>query len=369
VATMQYWHALPTIWACQAGKHVYCEKPLSHFIWEGEQMVKAARKYNRLVQVGTQLRSSKTVHQAVDYIHRGELGKIKYIVSFANKARVPIGNRNEPLPIPKTLDYELWCGPARKEPIYRDNIQYDCSFTWNMGDGESTNQGTHEIDTARWVLGEDRLPRRVMSIGGRFCFNDVGNVPNTQITYFDFPSAPVVYEMHNMRAAKGSKAVPNFRGVRVDTCVQCEGGYVMLRSGLVCDNSGKTIKTFKGGEDHFANFIGAVRSGRREDLRADILQGHRSTAVTHVGNISYRLGKKASVDGMRAQTKDTPLMEEALDRMLTHLKAHEVDPDANTVTLGPWLEIDREKERFRDNDEANQLVMGSYREPWTIGQI
>jgi len=183
VATMQYWHALPTIWACEAGKHVYCEKPLSHFIWEGQQMVQGARKYNRLVQIGTQSRSDAKTRASVEYLKSGALGKIKYITSFANKPRVPIGNRSEPLPIPDHLDYELWCGPARKEPIYRDRIQYDCSFTWNMGDGESCNQGVHEIDVARWVLGEEKLPRRVISIGGRFCFNAAGDVPNTQLIY------------------------------------------------------------------------------------------------------------------------------------------------------------------------------------------
>jgi predicted dehydrogenase len=332
-------------------------------------MVKAARKYNRLVQVGTQRRSSSRIRRGIEYLQSGELGKIQYVVCFANKTRTPIGNRTEPLPIPGTLDYELWCGPALKEPLYRDRIQYDCSFTWNMGDGESCNQGVHEIDVARWLLGEEKLPRRVMSIGGRFCFNDAGNVPNTQITYYDFPSAPVLYEVHNMTAGNGSKQRPTFRGVSTDTCVQCEGGYVMLNAGHVYDKSGKKIKTFDGSENIFSNFIGAVRSGRQEDLCADVLKGHRSTAVTHTGNISYRLGKKATVDEIRAQVRDTPVLEEMFDRFLVHLKAHEVDVDANTITLGPCLQIDRENQRFQDNAEANRLVKGSYRDPWTIPAI
>ncbi len=369
VATMQYWHALPTIWACEAGKHVYCEKPLAHYISEGQQMVKAARKYDRLVQIGTQSRSEKRARAAVEYIQSGALGKIKYITSFANKPRTPIGKRTEPLPIPEHLDYELWCGPARKEPIYRDRIQYDCSFTWNMGDGESCNQGVHEIDVARWVLGEEKLPRRVMSLGGRFCFDDAGDVPNTQIIYYDFPSAPVLYEVHNLRASKGSNDVPNFRGVRTDTCVDCEGGYVMVRSGFVCDHDGKRIKSFPGGGNHFENFIQAVRSGRREDLHAEILEGHRSTSITHAGNISYRLGKQASQQEIREQVRDVPLLSEMSDRFLTHIKGHEIDVDAQTVTLGPWLDIDRENECFQDNEAANQLVRGSYRQPWIIPEL
>jgi predicted dehydrogenase len=369
VATMQYWHALPTIWACQAGKDVYCEKPLSHFIWEGRKMVEAARKHKRLVQTGTQSRSSEVVHATMAYVASGQLGKIKYLTAFANKPRTSIGKRTEPLPIPEALDYELWCGPARKEPIFRDRIQYDCSFTWNMGDGESCNQGVHEIDLARWVLDEEKLPRRVISCGGRFVFNDAGDVPNTQIIYYDFPSAPVLYEVHNMTAAKGSKEAPDFLGVRTDTCVHCEGGYVMLRSGFACDNEGKKIKTFSGGEDHFGNFIAAVRAGNRELLHADVLEGHRSTAITHAGNISYRLGKPASAAEIRKSVGDTPYFKDMVERLFTHLKAHEIDVDACSITLGPWLDVDRDGECFKDSAEANALVKGTYREPWVIGEV
>ena len=367
VATMQYWHALPVIWDCQTGRHVYVEKPLAHFIWEGRQMVSAARQHNRLVQVGTQARSRQTDRQAMEFIKSGQLGKIQYIVCFANKPRTSIGKRAEPLPIPDTVDYELWCGPARKEPIYRDRLQYDCSFTWNMGDGESCNQGVHEIDVARWLLGETGLPRRVMSLGGRFVFNDAGDVPNTQIAYYDFASAPILYEVHNMRAAKGSKAMPSFRGSGVDTCVQCEGGYAMMHAGLVMDNQGKKVKQFTSGEDHAANFIRALRSGKREDLAADVLEGHLSTNLCHAGNISYRLGRKASAAEARTQIGNLPVFQEMLDRYLEHLKAHDVDPGESV--LGPWLECDPGNECFKDNPEANKLVKGFYREPFVVPEV
>jgi len=367
VATMQYWHSLPTIWACQTGRHVYVEKPLGHFIWEGRQMVNAARKYNRLVQVGTQSRSRDTDRQAIEFIRSGQLGKIKYIVCFANKLRTSIGKRTEPLPIPDSVDYELWCGPARKEPIYRDRLQYDCSFTWNMGDGESCNQGVHELDVARWVLGETGLPRRTMSIGGRFVFNDAGEVPNTQIMYYDYPSAPVLYEVHNLRAGKDSTEMPHYRNSRVDVCVQCEGGYVMMHAGQVFDHDGREIKKFTGAERHFQNFIEAVRTGRREDLHADVLDGHLSTAVCHAGNISYRLGRKASAREMRAQIGNLPPFQEMLDRYLVHLQAHDVDPAEST--LGPWLEWDQAHERFKDNAKANRFVRGFYRKPFAVPEV
>ncbi len=368
-ATQNYWHGLSTIWACQAGKHVYVEKPLSHYIWEGRQMVNAARKYNRIVQCGTQRRSQSSIAQAIQWIREGNLGKIKYLTAFANKPRSSCGKRETPLPIPDTIDYDLWCGPARKVPIYRDRLQYDCSFDWNTGDGESCNQGVHEVDVARWCLGEKMLPRRVMSIGGRFLFNDACNVPNTQIIYYDLPTAPLLYEVHNLYKAKGSTEMPMFRGERVGVIVDCEGGSVSLYRGIAWDNKGKQVKSFSGGGNHFVNFVKAVRSGRREDLNAEVLEGHLSTAVCHTGNISYRLGKKVSKEEMHSQVRHIPVFNDMFHRLLEHLAAHEIDVDAKTVTLGPWLEIDRENECFKDNEQANRLVRGFYREPYVVPDL
>jgi predicted dehydrogenase len=368
-ATQNYWHGLSTIWACEAGKHVYVEKPLSHYIWEGRQMVNAARKYNRIVQCGTQHRSEDKFAQGIQWIGEGNLGKIKYITAFANKPRASCGKREMPLPIPETIDYDLWCGPANKVPIYRDRLQYDCSFDWNTGDGESCNQGVHEIDVARWCLGEKMLPRRAMSIGGRFVFDDACDVPNTQIIYYDFPTAPVLYEVHNLRKGKDSNEVPTFRGERVGVIVNCEGGSVSLYRGMAWDNEGKQVASFTGGGDHFVNFVEAVRSGRREYLNAEILVGHLSTAVCHTGNISYRLGRKALKSHMDSAVRDFPLFAEMYERLLEHLAAHEIDVNDKTVTLGPWLEIDRENECFKDNKQANQLVRGFYREPYTVPDL
>ena len=368
-ATQNYWHGLSTIWACQAGKHVYVEKPLSHYIWEGRQMVNAARKYDRIVQCGTQRRSQSSIAQAIKWIQEGNLGRIKYITAFANKPRSSCGRRDTSLPIPDTVDYDLWCGPAKKVPIYRNRLQYDCSFDWNTGDGESCNQGVHEVDVARWCLGEKMLPRRVMSIGGRFLFNDACNVPNTQIIYYDFPTAPLLYEVHNLHKAKGSNEMPAFRGERVGVIVDCQGGSVSLYRGIAWDNEGKQVKSFTGGGDHFVNFIEAVRRGSREYLNAEVLQGHLSTAVCHTGNIPYRLGRKASKEKMRAQVQDISNLNDMFRRLLGHLAAHEVDVDAATVILGPWLEIDRENECFKDDERANRLVRGFYRQPYVVPDL
>jgi len=366
-ATQNYWHALSTIWACQAGKHVYVEKPLSHYIWEGRQMVNAARKFGRIVQCGTQHRSEAKFERAFAWIREGHLGKLKYITAFANKPRSSCGKRDTPLPIPDTVDYDLWCGPAKKGPIYRDRLQYDCSFCWNTGDGESCNQGIHEMDVARWCLGETMLPRRVMSIGGRFLFNDACDVPNTQIIYYDFPTAPILYEVHNLRKAKGSSDMPDFRGERVGVIVDCEGGTVSLYRGIAWDNQGKQVAGFSGGGDHFANFIEAVRAGGRGRLNAEVEVGQVSTAVCHTGNISLRVGEPAPVNKQLEAVADVPIFAETHQRYLAHLKANEIDP--NTSILGPWLEVDRENECFKDHARANQIVKGWYREPYVVPDL
>lgn len=373
VATMQYWHALPTIWACETGRHVYVEKPLAHFIWEGRQMVNAARKHNRLVQIGTQSRSLKGYAAMAAWLREGRLGKILYATCFANKPRRSVGKRTEPLPIPETLDYELWCGPAKKEPIFRDKIQYDCSFTWNMGDGESCNQGVHEIDIARWVLGYKTLPRRTMSIGGRFVFNDVGDVPNTQIICYDYPEVPILYEVHNLPKNKECmtpekwSTQPDFKGARVGVCIQCEGGYTLGTTAF--DAKGTKLQTFGPSENHFENFIKAVRSGKREDLNAEIEGGHISTSICHAGNISYRLGQPASADEQRKLVGDIAPWREMHQRYLKYLDDIRVDPATSTV--GPWLECDAANERFQGAraDEANRLVRGFYREPFVCPEV
>ena len=376
-ATQNYWHALSTIWACHAGKDVYVEKPVSHHIWEGRQMVNAARKYDRIVQCGTQRRSQKGVIDAIAWLQAGNLGQIQCVTAFANKPRLPIGKLDDPLELPEELDYDLWCGPAQKLPIYRPRLQYDCSFDWNTGDGESCNQGVHEVDIARWCLGEEKLPRRVISIGGRFNADDAANVPNTQIIYYDFPTAPILYEVHNLPTAKKHMAnptdfranMPRFRGIGTGVAVDCEGGYLSFPDCVAYNKAGEKIASFSGGEDHFENFIAAVRNRKRDELRAEVLVGHVSTAVTHTGNISYRVGHQATAAEIRQQVGDVPPFGDMVDRLMEYLVAHEIDLARPTVTLGDWLEIDREAECVVDHAEANKLVRGTYREPYVVPEI
>lgn len=371
VATMNYWHGLATIWACEAGKDVFCEKPLSHFLWEGRQMVNAARKYDRVVQHGTQQMACKSIHEMKAWIEAGNLGKIKNITMYCNKPRNPIGNRKEPLPLPPDFNYDLWCGPAQDGPLYRDRLQYDCSFTWNMGDAESLNQGVHQAAIARFMLDIEDMPRRVISFGGRFLFNDVGDVPNTQMIYYDYPGKPpILYEVHNLRAGKDSKAAGNYKGSGTGLSVECEGGYVLIEHGpnsRACDKDGKILQTWKTVDPIFQNFIDVVRSRRKEELFADVLSGHYSTRMGHAANISYRLGEKASVSAQKKAIEDYPYLVEMHDRYLKHIAAHDIDPDE--TILGPWLECDTEKERVGNSEAAAKLVRGTYRAPYVVREI
>jgi predicted dehydrogenase len=376
-ATPNHWHALVTIWACQAGKDVYIEKPVSHNIWEGRKMVEAARKYNRIVQTGTQKRSDLGLMEAYKYIKQGNLGAIKWSRGFCYKKRYEGTNgivygTNGPNPLPETIDYNIWCGPADMEPLRRKSLHYKWHWVWNTGNGDLGNQGIHEMDLARWSLGDPaHLAPRVLSFGGRFRVNDAGETANTQVVYLGYKPAPLIFEVRGLPVAKGRKDMPNFRGTRVGMCIQCEDGYFVGGGGggWAYDNDGKKIKQFRGqaGEGHHQNFIDAVRSHKVSKLNADIEVGHYSSALCHMGNISYRLGKKMSVSDIRNSIDDDEIMD-SFERMLEHLKVNEVDLEKEPITMGPMLTLNPKTEVFVGDysDMANMYVKRNYREPFVV---
>ena len=203
-ATPNHWHALGAIWAIQAGKDVYLEKPVSHNVWEGRQVIGAARQHQRIVQAGTQSRSSQGIAEAIAWTREGHLGKLLRARGLCYKRRPSIGLTDQPLEIPSTIDFDLWCGPAPKEPIKRKKLHYDWHWVWPTGNGDLGNQGIHEMDVARWVLGEPKLSPRVLSIGGRLGYQDNGTTPNTLIILHDYKPAPLLYEVRGLPSAEGS---------------------------------------------------------------------------------------------------------------------------------------------------------------------
>ncbi len=367
-ATPNHWHALVTVWACQAGKDVYVEKPVCHNIWEGRRMVEAARKYNRIVQAGTQRRSDVGLREAIDYINQGNLGKVRLVRGFVIGRRDSVGKVDGPQPVPESVDYNLWCGPAPLTPLMRKNLHYDWHWVWPTGDGDFGNNGIHYIDICRWITGQKGLAPRVVSLGGRFGYVDDGQTPNTQIVFLDYQPVPILFEMRNLPRAKGDSTMDHYRGVRYGIVVDCENGY--FAGGWAYDWSGKRIKQFRltEGAGHHENFIQAVRSRKVSDLNADILEGYLSAALCHMGNISQRLGKEVSRDQIVASFKGNPDLMESCERFQEHLLVNGVDVKQTPRTLGPWLTMDPQTERFTGDfaDEANKLARGAYREPFVV---
>jgi predicted dehydrogenase len=367
-ATPNHWHALGAIWAIQAGKDVYLEKPVSHNVWEGRQIVAAARKYSRIVQTGTQSRSSSGIAEAIQWMREGHIGKLLRARGLCYKRRPSIGKVDGPQPIPPGIDYDLWCGPAPKEPLMRKRLHYDWHWVWPTGNGDLGNQGIHEMDVARWVLGEQELSPRVLSIGGRLGYEDDGTTPNTLIVLHDYKAAPLVYEVRGLPSEDGSSKMDSYRGASVGIVGDCEGGSVVIpnyNSAKILDKEGKELKSFKGSSSHFANFIDAVRSRKHSDLRADIQEGHLSSSLCHTANISYRLGKPHSPEQIREAVKDNKDLAEMLGRMEEHLAANKVDLTKSPATLGAVLNMDPKTERF-DNKQANQMLTREYRRPFVV---
>ncbi|MDB6072365.1 MAG: iolG 16 [Verrucomicrobiaceae bacterium] len=370
IATPNHWHALASIWAMQAGKDVYVEKPVSHCVWEGRQMVNAARKYGKIVQTGTQSRSSREgIFEAVKWVQAGNLGKIKLSRGLCYKRRPSIGKTDGAQKVPDTIDFDLWCGPAPKDDLRRAKLHYDWHWQWDYGNGDLGNQGIHQMDIARWFLGEMTLSPRIWSVGGRLGYEDDGQTANTQIVYHDYEKAPLIFEVRGLPESSTSKDMDKLKGANVGVIVECEGGYVVVpnySSATAYDKDGKEVKTFKGNEDHFKNFITACRTRNKDDLNADILEGHLSSGLCHTANISYRLGKQQKPDEIKEQIKADKFAEESFGRMTEHLAKNNVDVTKDLLTLGPVLKMDTTTERFIDNDKANEMVKDKYRAPFVV---
>lgn len=372
IGTPNHWHALASIWAIQLGKDVYVEKPVSHNVWEGRKIVEAARKYKKIVQTGTQSRSNPGMREAVQYLHDGELGKIKLVRGLCYKRRASIGNVDGPQEPPESVNYDLWCGPAPLEPLMRKNLHYDWHWVWSTGNGDLGNQGIHQMDIARWILKEDALSPSVLSFGGRLGYEDDGETPNTLVVFHNYKKVPLIFEVRGLPARAGTEEMGNYRGSKVGVVIDCENGYMVMPSydrAIVYDNDGKEIRKFQGGASHYENFIAAVRTRKHTDLNADILEGHLSSALCHTGNISYQIGSKKSPDEIQEEIKGDKNAEEAFGRFAEHLAANDVDLEKNKASLGVHLKMDPTAERFIDNDTANKLLTREYRKPYVVPEV
>ena len=315
IATPNHWHSLMAIWACQAGKDVYVEKPCSHNIWEGRQLVRAAEKYNRIVQHGTQIRSAPAIQEAIKGLRESTIDDVYLARGLCFKWRDTIGHTPEE-PVPAGVHYDLWTGPAPLKPFTRNRFHYNWHWIWDTGNGDLGNQGIHQMDVARWGLGL-KFPNRVSAVGGHFMFDDDQQTPNTLNCAFEFDLPDGKRKMMEFEVrhwitsseadiGRGSLVAGKHRFFghhnTIGNIFYGANGY--LATG---DEDASSYETWlgrdaksgphgHGGGDHFANFIDCVRSRKKEDLNAPIEEGHVSASLVHLANASYRLGRTLCFD-------------------------------------------------------------------------
>lgn len=379
VSTCNHWHCLASIWAMEAGKDVYVEKPLSHSQWEGDQTVAAARKYNRICQVGTQQRSDPMQAEIKQFLHQEKaLGKILSCRVNRFGVRRPIGKRAEPLKIDDWVNYDLWLGPAQEKPIFRDSLQYDWHWDFNTGSGEMGNWGVHVLDDARNNIFQDKvsLPSRIMGGGGRVAWDDAGDTPNVHFVYFDTGEIPTVIGLTNMTGGPGVKGSPKHPGPGSGYIAYCEGGRFEGQRGKAAayDKNGKVIREFKGNSGnriHQQNFIDCVRSRDVSALNTDVEMGNLSTGWCNLANIAFQAGEVYSHGAAAELAKEVPVWGALHSEMSRHMAAHEVDPTAGEVQLSGMLEFDVEKGEFTGAgaEKANGYLKRQYRAPYVVPEI
>ena len=386
-ATPNHWHALCGVWAMQAGKDAYIEKPISHDIPEGAALVAAAKKYGRICQVGTQCRSNPALQNAMKFIAEGGIGQVNLARGMCFTRRGSIGPLGD-YPIPEEADFNLWSGPApyTRPKLTRPRFHYDWHWQRLYGNGDSGNQGPHQTDIARWGLGINRHPKSVIAYGGRLGYQaerkdpdyiDAGDTANTEIAIYDYGDKCMVFEtrglsVNNSADEQINKLFDSTKGNKIGVIFYGTEGYLVQRTYTHCvafNLKGETIKEFKGGGDHYGNFIAAVRSRRAQDLNSDAFQGHLSAALAHLANISYYLGEsnRVSVSEAKAvlekvKSRDDNI--ETLNRTVQHLKDNGVDLDKYPMSMGPLLQFDPRKEVFTGSAAANEILHREYREPF-----
>ncbi len=376
VATCNHWHCLAAIWAMQAGKDVYVEKPLSHSQWEGRQTVAAARKLDKICQVGTQQRSDPMQAEIKKFLHEDKvLGEIKSARVNRYGVRAPIGKRATPLEIPSEVNYDLWLGPAQEKPLYRDKLHYDWHWDFNTGSGEMGNWGVHVLDDLRNNVFQDRvkLPRRICGGGGRVIWDDAGNTPNLHFVYFDTGDIPVVIGLTNLKADSKSKKSPPHPGPGSGYIAYCQGGRFEGQRGkaVAFDSDGNVVKEFKGNGGngiHQQNFIDAVRKRDSSILNTDVQVGHDTTGWCNLANIAFRVGTAFSKEAAQAVPDNSGQWQGLVEDMGEVLTAHGSSIEVGKVMLSPMLTVDAKSEQFvgEHAGAANQFLKREYRAPYVV---
>jgi len=370
IATPNHWHSLMTIWAAQAGKHVYVEKPASHDILEGRVAVEAWKKYGVVIQHGTQQRSSGSRAAQMAAIQAGKFGKLKISYGYCCKPRGSIGHK-PPSDPPDYLNWDIWRGPAKIEQYHGNYVHYNWHWFWKTGNGDMNNQGTHQLDVASWALGpEHRHPIRAMALGGRFKWHDQGETPNTMFAIAEYANGQYVF--FNVRNV-------NYKGYKRQVMNEFyfeDGGWID-GGNRYHPGPGKKpervdvpkVEVTPGGA--FGSFIAACRAGKQEMANGNMLDAHYSCVVGHLMNNSYRLGKKVPFNAKAGRFGDNK------DAHEHFMKLHEIMRDGvglpengEHYIVGPWLTFDPKTERFTGDfaDEANKLLKDDNRKGFEVPQ-
>jgi len=370
IATCNHWHCLAAIWAMQAGKHVYVEKPLGHTQWEGEQVIAAAAEHQLVCQVGTQQRSDPLQAEIKQYLHEDKsLGEIKAVRINRFGVRGSIGRRDKPLAPPEQVDYNLWLGPAQDEPIYRKKLHYDWHWVWNTGSGEMGNWGVHIIDDVRNNIFLDQVaaPASITAAGNRLAWQDAGETPNLHFASLDTGDIPVVVALSNLPTDKQASPVP---GPSSGYIAYCEGGQLHGQRGgaVAIDAEGKKLKRFTGnsGSRHQQNFIEAIREGDSSLLNASAQVGHDSTTWCNLINIASRVTASESESAEQSERAT-----EVLESLAKIAKASGKADESAQLTIGPTLQFDTAAGTFVGTgaDEANPLLRREDRKGFVVPTI
>ncbi|NOY40539.1 MAG: Gfo/Idh/MocA family oxidoreductase [Planctomycetes bacterium] len=376
IANPNHWHCLSAIWAMQAGKDAYVEKPLGQTQWEGQQLIKAVKKYGRICQVGTQQRSDPMQARIREFLHEEQaLGSLVRVHVHRLGVRKSIGKRDLALQVPNTVDYNLWLGPAADLPLYRDKLQYDWHWMWNTGSGEMGNWGVHIVDDVRGNIFRDEVafPTSIAATGGRYVWNDAGETPNLQFALLDAGGVPVTIAVCNLPRQENSQAI---LGPKSGYVAYYENGRYegQRKRGAAFDVDGKLIRSFDGnGGDgiHQKNFIDALRAGNSNLLNTPVEMGFASTSWCNLANIATRASSPDEDSQVISKVFGEQAHQDALDFMHRVTQAHAVGSASKTPQLGTVLHYDTENDCFSgaQADAGNQLLKRNDRAPFTVPEI
>jgi predicted dehydrogenase len=369
IATPNHSHVLIALTALQHGKHVYVEKPVSHNLLESARLMAAATKAAKngiVVQHGMQRRSDIGWASAMHWVKEGHIGKVKLSHALVHGLRMSIGKVDGPQQPPATVDYKLWSAPRPEMPIVRKQFHYDWHWQWPYGNGDIGNQGPHQYDVARWALGDpDTLPSRVMSFGSRWGYVDDGQTANCQLAFHPYEPVPLLMDKFGLpvRDMNPKFGGPAYKGVRDGNVIHCEGGYIAESKAY--DLNDKMIAKFEDfltGPDHMKNFIDSVRVGEYTKDVLHIRHGHHAACLSHLANVSYRVGKSMKVDEVKERLQADKLGQEIFEEFLKNLAANQIDLAHQPITVGPWLDYDPAANKFTGAfaEEANKLCEEEY---------